>query len=122
MNLHGIVSGVIGSINPQVPVLVQQSNGYTTAPDGSQVPSYTELNLKGQVQALTGKDIFKLNGLNIQGVSEALYISGNVEGLFRVMGKGGDLVTFNNHTYLVVAVLERWPDWCKVALSMQLDS
>lgn len=40
MNLHQIVSGVIGSVNPNLPVTVQISTGYTIAADFSQVPQY----------------------------------------------------------------------------------
>jgi hypothetical protein len=50
-----------------------------------------------------------------------MYVRGNVEGLFRVLGKGGDLLEFEGQKYLVASVMERWPDWCCVALTMQLD-
>lgn len=120
MNLHAAVSGVIGAVNPFVPVSIQQSTGYTTNPDGKQVPTYTPVSTTGQKQALTGGDILRLNSLNVQGVSEKMYLNGNYEGLIRATGKGGDLLTFNGQTYLVAAVLERWPDWCCVALTMQV--
>ncbi len=120
MNLHGIVSGAIGTVNPFIPVVIQQSAGYTAAPDGSQVPSYTTINTNGQQQALSGGDILRLNNLNVQGVVCKMYLNGNYEGVFRALGKGGDLLTFGGQTYLVGAVLERWPDWCCVALTMQV--
>lgn len=120
MNLHGIVRGAIGAVNPHLPVVIQQSTGYTTGVDGSQVPTYTTINTTGQKQALSGGDILRLNSLNVQGVSEKMYLDGNYEGLIRATGKGGDLLTFNGQTYLVAAVLERWADWCCVALTMQV--
>ena len=121
MNLHGIASSAIGTINPQRAVTVLISTGYTTAADGSQVPSYNSVQATGQIQDLSGKDISRLNGLNIQGVMQKAYLTGDYEGVFRVLGKGGDLLKFGNQTYLVTAVLERWPDWVCVGLTMQLD-
>jgi hypothetical protein len=119
MNLHGIASGAVGTVNPFIPVTIKQSTGYATNPDGSQVPVYTTVNTTGQQQALTGGDIMRLNNLNVQGVVSKMYLNGNYEGVFRVLGKGGDLLTFGGRTYLVAAVLERWPDWCCIALTMQ---
>jgi hypothetical protein len=119
MNLHSIVSGAIGAVNPFIPVVIKQSTGYTTAPDGTQVPTYTTISTTGQQQALSGSDILRLNGLNVHGVTTKMYLNGNYEGVFRVLGKGGDLLAFGGQTYLVAQVLERWPDWSCVALSMQ---
>ena len=122
MNLHQTVNGAVAAINPMVAVTVKQSTGYTTAADGSQVPTYQTISTQAQIQALSGGDLKKMEGLNVQNVSQKAYLNGNYEGVFRVLGKGGDLLIFGGRTYLVVAVLERWPDWCCVALSMQLDS
>jgi hypothetical protein len=119
MNLHSIVSGAIGAVNPFIPVSIKQSTGYTTAPDGTQVPTYTTISTTGQQQALSGSDILRLSNLNIQGVTTKMYLTGQYEGVFRVLGKGGDLLAFGGQTYLVAQVLERWPDWACVALSMQ---
>lgn len=122
MNLHQLASGYIGSVNPMIPVTVQQSTGYTTDANYNQVPTYITINAIGQVQPLSSSDVRKLEGLNIQGVTQAVYLNGNFEGVFRVLGKGGDLLQFNGYTYLVTAVLERWPNWCKVGVVMQLDT
>lgn len=122
MNLHAFVSPLIGVINPMIPITVQQSTGYAVDANYNQVPSYTALNATGQVQPLSASDTRKLEGMNIQGVTQSVYLNGNFEGVFRVLGKGGDLLVFNGYTYLVNAVLERWPDWCKVGVTMQLDS
>ena len=121
MNLHAIASQATAAVNPLTAITVLQSTGYTTSGDGTQVPAYASGTVSGSVQALSGKDLQKLEGLNVQGVSQKAYLSGDFEGVFRVLGKGGDLLKFGGQTYLVVAVLERWPDWVCVALSMQLD-
>jgi hypothetical protein len=120
MNLHNIVSGAIGSVNPFIPVVIKHSTGYTTSADGPQIPSYTVINTQAQIQALSGSDIMRLNNLNVQGVTCKAYLNGNTEGLFRVLGKGGDLISFGGQTYLVTQVMERWPDWCSLALTMQV--
>jgi hypothetical protein len=121
MNLHGIVAGAIGAVNPMRPMVVKQSTGYTIV-NYVQTPTYTTLDASGQVQALTGKDLAMLNGLSVQGATNAIYLAGNYEGVFRVLGKGGYLIVFGGLTYLVAAVLERWPDWCKLAVVVQMDT
>ena len=121
MNLHGIASAAVSAVNPMIPVRIQHSAGYTTADDGKQVPAYRTINATGQKQALSGGDIARLQSLNVQGVTDKMYLNGNFEGVFRAMGKGGDLVVAGGRTYLVSQVLERWPDWCCLALTMQAD-
>lgn len=122
MNLHGIVSGAIGTVNPFIAVSIKRSTGYTTDTDGAQIPQYAIIAASGQRQALSGGDILRLNALNIQGVTDKIYLNGNYEGVVRADGAGGDLMSFGNHVYLVKAVLERWPDWCSLALTMQVDA
>lgn len=122
MNLHGIAASAIGAVNPFIQITVQQSTGYTVDANYKQVPTYTTITTTGQVQPLSATDTRRLLGMNIQNVTQAVYLNGNFEGVFRVLGKGGDLLVFNGYTYLVNAVLERWPDWCKVGVTMQLDT
>lgn len=120
MNLHNLVRGAIGSINPDIPVSVQRSLGYGIAPDGTQVPAYdVPVSLMGQVQELSAADLQKLDGLNIQGARRSVYLNGQWNGMLRSDGKGGDLLTFQNRLWLVAAVLEQWPDWTRVAVMMQ---
>lgn len=122
MNLHELVRGAIGAINPERDVTICVSTGATEDASGRTVPSYAApIPAKGQKQDLSGSDITRLQGQNIQGVVCKMYLTGNYEGLFRVLGKGGDLLTFDGQTYLVAKVIERWPDWCCLALTMQLD-
>lgn len=96
MNLHGIVSGAIGSVNPHVPVSVRVSTGYTVDEDQGykQVPDYAAAQVvQGQVQALTADEIKHIDSLNIQGTKRAIYLYGRIDGLVRVENKGGDLIT-----------------------------
>lgn len=120
MNLHGIVGPAVGAVNPPVWVTISTSNGYTTNPDGSRVPNYVTIHDWAQIQALQFTDITQLEGLNIQGVRRAMYFSRDVAGIIRVNQKGGDLITLPDGTvWLAAVVLEHWPDWTKVAVTLQ---
>lgn len=130
MNLHQIVRGAISSVNPDLPITVRQSNGWTQDAAFKRVPVFVDTVTTGQVQALSGKDINQLaqQGIAIQGVGRAVYLNGDWQGLRRYTEQGGDMLLFNlpdgtPATWLVVQVLETWHvGWCKVAVSLQLDA
>lgn len=122
MNLHQIVSGAIGVINPFIPAQILQSAGYTTASDGTRTATtQTALDVQIQVQALTAMEVAHLDGLNIQGVMRSVYLSGDWSGAVRPLNQGGDLLVFNGQTWLITTVLESWPDWTKAAITLQTD-
>jgi hypothetical protein len=76
-----------------------------------------------QVQALTGRDLQQIDGLNLQGTRRAIYIEGDIEGIVRPTQQGGDLITTpDGSIWLVAMVLETWPNWCKVAVTLQNGS
>lgn len=122
MDLRGLANGVTSTVNPNETVTVLRSTGYTIGTGAKQVPSYaTPVDGPGQVQALDANDIKQLDGLNIQGTIRAIYLRGTLAGVIRPGGTGGDLVKRNNgaQTWLVVKVLESWPDWTKAAIVLQ---
>lgn len=124
MNLHSIVSGAIGAINPLMPGTIKVSTGYTTNPGGSRTPTYTTFTgVQMQVQALTWKDLQQVDGLNLNGTRRAIYMNGRADGVVRSLLKGGDIITLtdgpNAGDWLVAMVLEQWPDWCKYAVTLQ---
>lgn len=127
MNLHQIVAPYVSSINPPLPVTIMVSTGSTIGPDGTRVPSYAPpAQAQAQVQALTFRDLAQISGLNLQGTRRAIYLNGDVEGLVRSQGKGGDLITFpDGSVWLVALVLEAWgasgssDAWVKVACTLQ---
>lgn len=129
MNLHAIVSPAIGTVNPFVAATLRRSTGYTTLPDGTQVPSYTDVpGIPVQVQALTYNDLQHLDGLNIQGVRRGAYLNGAAMGVVRDLQVGGDLFIFapgilpEGNVWLVAHVIEQWgpgPEWCKACLTLQ---
>lgn len=109
-------------VNPYIPISVRVSTGYTTLADGTQQPAYASpMTVPGQVQPLSSQDLKRLEGLNIQEVTQKVYLTGDFEGVFRTLGKGGDLLVWSGITYLVTAVLERWPDWVCVGVTAQND-
>jgi len=119
MNLHSIASGAIGSVNPFISMTITRNTGYTTAADGKRTPTTTTLTASGQWQNLNAKELEHLNALNIQGDLGAIYINGSYDGVVRADGIGGDVFTFNGKNWLVVQVMEQWPDWCKVVVCLQ---
>jgi hypothetical protein len=129
MNLHGIVSPAIGTVNPQRLIPYYASAGYTQNAAFKQVPAYADaINIQAQIQALTGKDLRHEALQNIQGLFRGVYIYGNKQGVDRVEAKGGDMFWFAEvpggtaRLWKVLAVLETWPDWSKVAVVLQLDT
>ncbi len=120
MNLHQIVSNAIGTVNPFISADLLRSTGYTTNPDGSRTPTYATIaNVPVQVQALSTDDLKQIEGLNIQGAKNAVYLNGNWFGVVRVGKQGGDLFKFGDQTWLAVTVLENWADWTKLAVVLQ---
>lgn len=122
MNLHTIVSGVIGAVNPFQFISVQVSTGNATNPDGTRTPQYiTATNVSAQVQELSSADLRQLDSLNIQGATRMMYLDGRLDGVVRVTDKGGDLVTLRDGTlWLTTQVVERWDEgWCKIGLTLQ---
>jgi hypothetical protein len=123
VNLHGIVAANVGAINPFVQARVQLSAGSTTNADGSRTPEYRNVTRSCQVQALSFGDLRQVEGLNLNGTRRAIYVRGDLDGTVRSEMKGGDLIVFaggpNRGTWLVALVLEQWPDWCKVAATLQ---
>lgn len=125
MNLHGIVSGNIGAVNPFITATIQSSTGYAIDAAGLQVPTYSTTTAQIQRQALQYNDIAQLDGLNIQGERRKVYVFGFYAGVIRVDDRGGDIMTFPEYpggpsrSWLVAFVFESWPDWCSLALTLQ---
>ena len=127
MDLRGLANGVTTTVNPNQTVTVLRSTGFTTGAGAKQVPSYAApVSGPAQIQALDADDIKQIDGLNIQGTIRAIYLRGTLAGVVRPNQTGGDLVTIAAHapvalrgTWLVVKVLESWPDWTKAAIVLQ---
>lgn len=122
MDLRSIANSVSSTVNSNEMVTVLRSTGYTMGAGRKQVPSYADpATGPAQIQALDGKDLKQLEGLNIQGTIRAIYLRGSLAGVIRPDQVGGDIVQRKNgaETWLVVKVLESWPDWTKAAIVLQ---
>jgi len=123
MNIYPIANTAINVINVNVEATLLISDGYTIGEGRKQIPVYkSPIVGQVQIQALDGKDLKQLDGVNMNGTIRALYLLGNLAGVVKPEGKGGDLVKLNNQSWLVVKVLECWPQWSKVAIVLQEDS
>jgi hypothetical protein len=124
VNMHNLIQGMIGTVNPPIPIIVRVSTGNTTNPDGKRVPNYASpVTVTAQVQDLSTKDIHQTEGLNLGGTNRSLYTNGRIDGTVRVLLKGGDIIVLPDGTvWLVVAVPEAWPDWTKAIICLQNDS
>ena len=121
MDLRGLANGVSSTVNPNKTVTVRRSTGFTIGAGRRQVPSYAApVTGPGQIQALDANDIKQLDGLNVQGTIRAIYLRGNLAGVIRPDGTGGDIVQISGQDRLVVKVLEGWPTWTKAAIVLQM--
>lgn len=121
MNLHTIAANVTRRVTPKTSITVKHATGYTVSADGTQIPTYSQSTVQGDVQPLSTQDLKKIEGLNVQNVTQKVYLTGDFEGVFRKTGRGGDLLEWGGNIYLVTAVLERWPTWTAVGVTMQVD-
>lgn len=128
MNLHGIVRGAITAVNPDIAIMWLASTGPTVAAGGKMTPSYAApAAITGQVQAASAETLQHADMLNSQDVVREAWLYGNKQGIVRVDAKGGDLLQFAQvpsgpvQTWLVRQVIETWPDWCHVLVTLQLD-
>lgn len=120
MNVRGLASSATNAVNPFVPVTIKRSAGYQIGAGRKQVPAYDEPVIgKAKIQALDGKDLKQLDGINIEGTLRAIYLHGNLAGVIRPDSKGGDLIYTDAQEWLVVKVLESWPTWTKCAIALQ---
>jgi hypothetical protein len=126
MNLNAIANGITSAINPNNAATLFISTGNSVV-NFRQVPTYDKATVSAQVQPLTSGDIRQLNSLNIQGAEKAIYLNGAALAINRIKEFGGDLVVFppgtlpEGDTWLVIASLEQWSNWCKVAVALQDD-
>lgn len=123
MDLRSIANSVSSTVNPNRTVTLLKSTGFSIGSGRKQVPTYAApVTGPAQIQALDGKDLKQLDGLNIQGTIRAIYMRGALAGVIRANEIGGDLIQFDNQNWLVVKILESWPDWTKAAIALQVDN
>lgn len=127
LNMHGLVRGVIQSVNSDTAATLRRNSGYTTAPNGKQVPTTSDTPGSIQVQALGALELKHMNDLNIQGVMRKVYMYGDWGGPIRADAKGGDLLLFprvvggDPVVWKIVTEFETWTSggWCAVGVVLQ---
>lgn len=127
INVRALANRAIQGINPDVEAELWKNVDATTAPSGKRTPVYRKLPIILQLQSMDADDLKQMDSLNIQGVHRKIYAQTQVAAIIRVAHKGGDLVVFRKGvvpegtTWLATHVLERWPSWCMVAITLQAD-
>jgi len=122
MNLHGLVSGLIGVINPFETITYNQSSGSETVRSGKRTPEYAaSVSIVAQVQPLNAKDLTQVAGLNLQGEFKKFWFNGEAFDTVRKFLKGGDIIVRpkDGTTWLTTQVVEQWPDWCSIIGTLQ---
>lgn len=127
-NLHALASAATAIILPSVRLTIYVSTGYTTSPDGTQVPTYQKIaNISGDVQPLLPSDLQHMDGMNITSETRKIYLTGRYYGVNRVEVKGGDLIELPTSSewpygslWQVVQVLEQYQMWCSLGVVRQL--
>ena len=125
MNMRGIANRITKTVNSNIFVNWVQSTGYTTDAAGHRTPTITTTQIEANVQALQGSDIRHVDMMNMQGVMRSVYLYGNIQGIVRADGKGGDILQFPevpggaSKNWLVSQVMETWPNWCRVLVTLQ---
>lgn len=128
INVRGIANAAIQVVNENIAASYLASTGSVTDAAGKRAPAYAAaVPVQIQAQAVKGSDLEKVEKLNQQSVYKNVRMWGNGQGVVRPNAKGGDLLQFPNvpagtiQTWLVVVVLETWPDWCSLIACLQTD-
>ena len=122
MNLHGLVSGSIAAVNPMTAVTYQISTGYVAMASGKREPVYsTPITESMQVQQLSTSDLKLIENKNITGVTRKVYLTGQLNTINRAGQLGGDKLVFDSQNWLVVHVLEQFPEWSCVVVKQQVN-
>lgn len=136
MNLRGLANTLTSAVNPNVAATIKRATGVTRNASYRSTPTTADTPATVQVQAISGSDQRKIDGLNIQGIMCAMYVNGQVQGVNRPAGTGGDTVIIAaqpglyvpksggaSDTWKVEHVLEPWDTagWCKVVCVLQVN-
>lgn len=122
MNLRNIANAVTSRVNPNLIAQWLSYAGYTVSPSGKTVPVYAApANLQIQAQAITTQDLQKIDAMNLSQIERVILVSAQVQAVNRENQTGGDLLVFENATWLVSGILEDWSTsgWMRIALTRQ---
>lgn len=124
MNLHQLNRQAIGVISQDILAELKQSDGFNILADGTQQPKYKIYNGMIHIQPVPSN--LQLGDFILTAeIGRVVYLRGSMASVVRADQKGGDVLRFPARPceayrdWKVVAVLEQWPTWCKVAVVMQ---
>jgi len=124
MNLHMLNRQAIGVISQDILAELKQSDGYDILADGTQQPKYKIYS--GMIHAQPVPSTLQLGEYILTAeIGRFVYLRGSMASVVRADQKGGDIMRFPARPceayrdWKVVAVIEQWPGWCKVAVVMQ---
>lgn len=125
MNLRNIANRAITTVNPNIPATLKLNAGVQTDDTGKRVAKFDEVRVKIQPQSLSTQDLQLFDSLAQQGQLLNVYISGQLHALRRLSQQGADKLVFNafgennESEWLIKAVSESFPNWCKVVVWRQ---
>lgn len=125
MNLRALANSLTQMINPNVPITWERSTGYTQDQStGVRSNTVSASKLIGQVQPLTTGDMQLLDGMNLQGVHQAVYLNAQSSAVIRGQLKGDDAFIIRGQIWRVIATPEAWYGcgWSKVFVTLRQTS
>jgi hypothetical protein len=121
--IRNIIRAGINTINPDISIVILQSNGFTVLPGGIQAPGYLPaIDAIAQLQPIPSEELKHINNYNSASVYYDLYIDGDFHSLNRADEKGGDLIYFDGFEWLVISRPEAFSltsNWTKVRVIQQ---
>jgi hypothetical protein len=120
MNIHGLAVGYVGIVNTNRTITLKRYTGITQNDHYERVPSYTSTTILAQVQALSGDQLREINHLNVQGEMRSVICADELRGVSKPDQKGGDMLNFDGHDWLVVHVQETFPDHTMAIVQKQI--
>lgn len=125
MNLRAIANGATAAVNPNTAALLRLPDKYRTDDAGRRSSTFSDEPVTIQAQALSAAERQQFDGLLQQGQMLSVYVSGQFHVLRRIEGKGAEKLLFAAYgesqpsEWLVKALLESWPNWCRVVVCRQ---
>ena len=110
MNLHSMVVGVVGVVNPNKEVMLRRFVAITQNAYYEKEATYIDIIIKAQIQGLTSYQLKVMAYLKLHGEAYSLITSEVLQAGSTVEQKGGDIIVYNEQDYLIVHVGETFHD------------
>ncbi|NVN09712.1 hypothetical protein [Nguyenibacter vanlangensis] len=124
MNIFAAAGGATAAVNPSIQATLKQSTGSTPGPGFRPIPTYAEIPVMIEVQALSSQDLQQVENISQQADMRIVYVVGEVRGIARGPQTGGDMFNFYGSDWLVTQQLEEWGagEWSKLVVTRQTPS